>query len=102
MKQQKKKSQGGGKKTFVSIKEVKMGSRTDRHDLVYKVKNIRRFIERGQRVKVSVLFRGRELQHIDEGRRIIVSMVEKLADMAKIEKAPSMEGKRMTAMLAPK
>jgi translation initiation factor IF-3 len=42
------------------------------------------------------------LQHIDEGRRIIVAILEKLADLAKIEKAPSMEGKRMTAMLAPK
>ena len=47
-------------------------------------------------------FRGRELQHLDEGRRIIVMMVEKLTDLAKIEKAPSMEGRRMTAMLAPK
>jgi translation initiation factor IF-3 len=53
-------------------------------------------------VLLNVLFRGRELQHIEEGQRIIAAMVEKLSDVAKIEKAPSMEGKRMTAMLAPK
>ena len=63
---------------------------------------VRRFLEHKDKVLLNVLFRGRELQHIDEGRRIIISMVEKLADLAKIEKAPSMEGKRMTAMLAPK
>jgi translation initiation factor IF-3 len=49
-----------------------------------------------------VLFRGRELQHIEEGRRIIDGILEKLVDVAKVEKPPSMEGKRMTAMLAPK
>ena len=54
------------------------------------------------KVLLNVLFRGRELQHIDEGRRIITHMVAQLAEHAKIEKAPSMEGKRMTAMLAPK
>jgi translation initiation factor IF-3 len=53
-------------------------------------------------VLVYVLFKGRELQHIEEGRRIINSILEKLADLAKIEKHPTMEGKRMTAMLAPK
>jgi translation initiation factor IF-3 len=51
---------------------------------------------------VNVLFRGRELQHIEEGRRIVIAMLEKLADLAKIEKPLSMEGKRLTAMLAPK
>ena len=51
---------------------------------------------------VNVLFRGRELQHIEEGRRIIEQILEKLADCAKVERTPSMEGRKMTAMLAPK
>jgi translation initiation factor IF-3 len=90
--QQKKKSQGGGgKKTFVSIKEVKMGSRTDRHDLVYKVKNIRRFIERGQRVKVSVLFRGREITHPELGRDMLNSVVGQVQDIAKLDIPPRLE-----------
>ena len=51
---------------------------------------------------MNVLFRGREMQHIEEGRRIILIILEKLADVSKIEKPASMEGKRMTALLAPK
>jgi translation initiation factor IF-3 len=100
--QQKKKSQGGGKKTFVSIKEVKMGSRTDRHDLVYKVKNIRRFIERGQRVKVSVLFRGREITHPELGRDMLNSVVGQVQDIAKLDIPPRLEGRNMAMLLVPK
>ena len=51
---------------------------------------------------LNVLFRGRELQHIEEGQRIILHMMERLADIAKVEQQPRMEGKRMTTMLAPK
>jgi translation initiation factor IF-3 len=100
--QQKKKSAGGGKKTFVSIKEVKMGSRTDRHDLVYKVKNIRRFIERGQRVKVSVLFRGREITHPELGRNMLNSVVGQVQDIAKLDIPPRLEGRNMAMLLVPK
>ena len=60
------------------------------------------FLEHKDRVMVYVLFKGRELQHIEEGRRIIDGILEKLADCSKLERPPSMEGKRMTAMLAPK
>ena len=67
-----------------------------------KINQARKFLEHNDKVLVNVLFRGRELQHIEEGRRIIDSILAKLAEVAKVEKAPSMEGKRMTAMLAPK
>ncbi|HKA32585.1 MAG TPA: translation initiation factor IF-3 [Candidatus Binatia bacterium] len=100
--QQKKKSAGSGKKTLVSIKEVKMGSRTDRHDLVYKVKNIRRFIERGQRVKVSVLFRGREITHPELGRNMLNSVVGQVQDIAKLDIPPRLEGRNMAMLLVPK
>jgi translation initiation factor IF-3 len=99
--QQKKKS-SGGKKTFVTIKEVKMGSRTDRHDLVYKVKNIRRFIERGQRVKVSVFFRGREITHPELGRQMLNSVVGQVQDIAKVDITPRLEGRNMAMLLVPK
>ena len=84
------------------LKEIRVRPKTGEHDIETKINQARRFLEHKDKVLLNVLFRGRELQHIDEGRRIIVMMVEKLADMCKIEKAPSMEGKRMTAMLAPK
>jgi translation initiation factor IF-3 len=84
------------------LKEIRVRPKTGDHDIETKVNQARKFLEHKDKVLVNVLFRGRELQHLDEGRRIIVGIVEKLADVSKIEKAPSMEGKRMTAMLAPK
>lgn len=84
------------------LKEIRVRPKTGDHDIETKVNQARKFLEHKDKVLVNVLFRGRELQHIEEGKRIIVGMLEKLGDLAKIEKAPSMEGKRLTAMLAPK
>jgi translation initiation factor IF-3 len=84
------------------LKEIRVRPKTGEHDIETKINQARKFLEHKDKVLLNVLFRGRELQHIDEGRRIIVAMVEKLTDLAKIERPPSMEGKRMTAMLAPK
>ena len=100
---QKKKSQGAKKRqTFVAIKEVKMGSRTDRHDLVYKVRNIRRFIERGQRVKVSVFFRGREITHPELGRQMLTGVLGQVQDIARVDIQPRLEGRNMAMLLVPK
>lgn len=84
------------------LKEIRVRPKTGTHDIDTKINQARKFLEHKDKVLVNVLFRGRELQHIDEGKRIIVGILEKLQDLAKVEKAPSMEGKRMTAMLAPK
>jgi translation initiation factor IF-3 len=84
------------------LKEIRVRPKTGDHDVETKINQARRFLEHKDKVLVNVLFRGRELQHIEEGQRIIAHMLEKLVDVAKVEKAPSMEGKRMTAMLAPK
>ena len=84
------------------MKEIRVRPKTGEHDIETKLGQARKFLEHKDKVLLNVLFRGRELQHIEEGQRIISGMLEKLVDVAKIEKAPSMEGKRMTAMLAPK
>jgi translation initiation factor IF-3 len=84
------------------VKEIRVRPKTGEHDIETKINQAKRFLEHKDKVLVNVLFRGRELQHIEEGRRIIEMILEKLVEFAKIEKAPSMEGKRMTAMLAPK
>jgi translation initiation factor IF-3 len=84
------------------LKEIRVRPKTGDHDIETKINQARKFLEHKDKVLVYVLFKGRELQHIDEGRRIITMILEKLNDLAKVEKAPSMEGKRMTAMLAPK
>lgn len=97
-----KKKQQGPKKTVVEIKEVKMGSRTDSHDIEHKVKNIRKFIDEGQRVKVSVFFRGREITHPELGRQMLTGVVELVQDVAKVDIQPRLEGRSMAMLLTPK
>ena len=84
------------------MKEIRVRPKTGEHDVDTKVSQARKFLERQDKVLLTVLFRGREMQHIEEGQRIIQGILEQLADVSKVEKAPSMEGKRMTALLAPK
>jgi translation initiation factor IF-3 len=101
--EQKKRSQGAAKKhTLVEIKEVKMGSRTDSHDVEHKVRNIRKFIEEGQRVKVSVFFRGREITHPELGRQMLKGVVTQVQDIAKVDIEPRLEGRNMAMLLTPK
>jgi len=100
--QQRKKSHGAKKPSVVDIKEVKMGSRTDPHDVMFKVRNIRRFIEKGQRVKVSVFFRGREITHPELGKQMLSGVMEQLQDIAKVEIEPRLEGRNMAMLLTPK
>ncbi|MGF1581440.1 MAG: translation initiation factor IF-3 [Gemmataceae bacterium] len=84
------------------VKEIRLRPKTGEHDIDTKVNQARKFLEHKDKVQVYVLFRGRELQHIDEGKRIMADVLEKLEDLAKVERPPSMEGKRMSAVLAPK
>jgi translation initiation factor IF-3 len=84
------------------LKEIRVRPKTGEHDIDTKINQARKFLEHKDKVQLNVLFRGRELQHIEEGQRIIIHMIEKLIDVAKVEQQPRMEGKRMVAMLAPK
>jgi len=84
------------------LKEIRLRPKTGDHDVDTKINQARKFLEHKDKVLVYVLFKGRELQHQEEGRRIIHQVLEKLQDLAKVEKPPAMEGKRMTAMIAPK
>ena len=100
--QQSKKGANKAKVHQQRLKEIRVRPQTGEHDVETKISQARKFLEHKDKVLVNVLFRGRQLQHIEEGRKIINAILEKLVDVAKVEKAPSMEGKRMTAMLAPK
>lgn len=84
------------------LKEIRVRPKTGEHDIDTKIAQARKFIEHKDKVLIKVLFRGREMQHIEEGQRIMQGMLEKLTDICKLEKPPNMEGKSMTAMLAPK
>jgi translation initiation factor IF-3 len=86
----------------VQVKEIRVRPKTGDHDIEVKVKRAREFLEHKDKVLVNVLFRGRELAHIDEGRRVMLEVLQALEDVAKVEKNPSMEGKRMTAIVAPR
>jgi translation initiation factor IF-3 len=99
---QKQKQKEKTKSHHPRLKEIRVRPKTGGHDVDVKVGQARKFLEHKDKVLVNVLFRGRELQHLEEGQRVIVAILEKLSDIAKVERAPSMEGRRMTALLAPK
>ncbi len=84
------------------IKELRVRPKTGVADVDTRVNQAKSFLDQGDKVLLKVQFRGREMQHIEEGRRIIDAMVEALVDSCKVESPPRMEGKQMTALLAPK
>ena len=101
--EKKKKQQESNKKqVYVTVKEVKMGARTDQHDVNFKVSHIRNFLERGQRVKVSVFFRGRSITHPELGREMLLNVFEKVKDLSNMEANPRMEGRHMSILLQPR
>jgi translation initiation factor IF-3 len=85
--------------TATVIKEVKMGALTDKHDIDFKVRHIRRFITEGHRVKVTVSFRGRQITHPELGRSLLDGIVQTVQDVAQAEGNPRMEGRSMSVLL---
>ena len=86
----------------VEIKEVRMSPGIDVGDFNTKLKNAQKFIADGNRVKVSVRFRGREMAHTDIGRDLLVRFAESVAEVANLDKEPKMEGRSMSIFLSPK
>jgi translation initiation factor IF-3 len=84
------------------LKEIRVRPKTGGHDIQTKVNQARQFLEDNDKVQVNVLFRGREMQHIEEGQRVMNEVLIALTDLCKIESPARMEGKRMVALLAPK
>jgi len=100
--QQKKQQEARKKQTVVQIKEIKVRPKTDEHDFNTKVKHVRRFLEDGDRCKVTVFFRGREIVHKDRGENILTRVVQAVEDIAKVEQEPRAEGRTLFLLLAPK
>jgi translation initiation factor IF-3 len=86
--------------TVITVKEIKFRPRTDEHDILFKTNNIRRFLEEGDKVKVSVMFRGREMAHPELGRALLERIVQELKGLAVVEQEARMEGRNMFLMLA--
>jgi translation initiation factor IF-3 len=99
--QQQKKKEAKKNQTVVQIKEIKVRPKADDHDYETKVRHIRRFLEDGDRCKVSVFFRGREIVHKDRGEAILEKIIADTADVGKVEQAPSAEGRTLQMMLIP-
>ncbi|MEG8945734.1 translation initiation factor IF-3 [Rosettibacter firmus] len=90
------------KKQQVSVlKEIRLHPNTDTHDFDFKARHAANFIEEGNKVKVSVIFKGRELAYTEIGEELLKRFIERLSDIAKVEQEPKFEGRAMHAILAP-
>jgi len=100
--QAKKDKEARKKQTIVSVKEVRMSPNIEQHDIDTKMKNGRKFLLKGDKLKISVRFRGREMAHTSIGRAMLFQFAEDLSDIADIETRPKMEGRSMVMFMAPK
>ncbi len=99
--EKKRQAQAKKKQAVVQIKEVKFRPKTDDHDFDFKVRNVRRFLEEGDKAKLTLMFRGREIVHKDLGQKVLMRVVEELKDVAVLEQTARMEGRSMFMILAP-
>ena len=86
----------------VVVKEIKLRPKTDDHDLDFKLKHIRRFLSEGNKCKLAIVFRGREIVHPETGQAMLDHVVKAIADIAMIEQRATMEGRRMVMLVGPK
>jgi translation initiation factor IF-3 len=99
---QKKRSEARKKQKTIDVKEIKMRPNIDVHDYDVKMRSIHRFIEDGDKVKVTMRFRGREMAHQEIGMHVLERVREELDETAKVEQFPRMEGRLMVMVMAPK
>jgi translation initiation factor IF-3 len=90
------------KQTTIQVKEVKLGPKTDTHDFDFKAKHVRRFLEEGNKAKVTVRFKGREMAHTELGWKMLTRMADIMTDVAVVENNPRMEGRMLSMILSPK
>ena len=89
------------KQTVIKVKEVQLRPQTEDHDLEYKFKNIRQFLEDGDKAKITILFRGREITYVDQGYKIMRDLADRVKDIGIVEATPKLEGKKLIMILAP-
>src|ERR1039457_2834436 len=100
--EQKKSAEARKKQKVVEIKEIKLRPGIDDHDYEVKMRSVRRFFDEGDKVKVTLRFRGREMAHQDIGIKLLDRVKEQTAPIAKVEAEPRLEGRQMTMVLAPR
>ncbi|WP_417271260.1 translation initiation factor IF-3 [Celeribacter sp.] len=99
--QQKRESEARKNQKIIEIKEVKFRPNTDTHDYGVKMRNVMKFLENGDKVKITMRFRGREMAHQDLGRNLLERVAEDTKEIGKIENMPKMEGRQMIMMIGP-
>jgi translation initiation factor IF-3 len=100
--QQKRENEARKKQKIIEIKEIKFRPGTDKHDYEVKMRSVFKFLEEGDKVKVTLRFRGREMAHQDLGAELLNRVAEDVAEAGKIESMPRLEGRQMVMMIAPK
>jgi len=99
---QKKKNEAKKRQRVIEVKEIKLRPNIDEHDYVVKMKNCHKFLSEGDKVKVTLRFRGREMAHQDLGMKVLIRVRDDMAELAKVEQLPKMEGRQMIMVMAPK
>ncbi|QMS85717.1 translation initiation factor IF-3 [Xianfuyuplasma coldseepsis] len=99
--QQRKQREARKNQKVVSLKEIRLSPKIDIHDFETKLRNGRKFLEKGDKLKVSIRFRGREMAYTNKGREVMLNFAEKCADIATIESYPKQDGRNMYMRLAP-
>ncbi|MCE0504234.1 translation initiation factor IF-3 [Roseivivax sp.] len=99
--QQKREAEARKKQKTIDVKEVKFRPNTDTHDYEVKMKNVFKFLEKGDKVKVTLRFRGREMAHQNLGRELLERVADDVKEVGKVENMPKMEGRQMIMMIGP-
>ncbi|GAB6157291.1 translation initiation factor IF-3 [Desulfotomaculum varum] len=100
--QSKREKEAKKKQRIIQVKEVKLRPRIEEHDYIVKAKNAERFLKDGDKVKVTIMFRGREIVHTELGKKLLDRLAEDLKDLCIVERQAKLEGKNMIMILAPK
>ena len=98
---QKKANLAKKKQKIIALKEIKLRPGTETHDYNFKIKNAKKFISKGDKVKFTVKFKGREMQHTELGKELMNKIIEETKDIAKVESQPKFEGKQMVMIIQP-
>ena len=99
--QQKKESEARKNQKVIDVKEIKFRPNTDTHDYDVKMRSVQRFLEDGDKVKITLRFRGREMAHLELGRRLLERVAEDVTEFGKVETIPKLEGRQMVMMINP-
>ena len=88
--------------TTIQVKEIRIRPKIEEHDLQFKLRHIKKFLDQNNKVKITMIFRGREIVYTDIGRRIMEEIKDELEDMCIVDKHPKLEGRNMVMVVSPK